>query len=143
MLPIYLLKLTLKRDAIGTLAELLDSVRTEFPERIDCWEWTIQALSQLHDTSGLKSLHNETKMITIKKDREWVQTRLITELACLEGQHRDEHKTINEFLEKRPKKWASALRSSICPRTSRTFEFCYRKLRTSSVEQTKLPSYSS
>ena len=82
---------------------MLDSVRTEFPERIDCWEWTIQALSQLHDTSRLKSLHNETKMITIKKDREWVQTRLITELACLESQHRDEHKTINEFLKSDPK----------------------------------------
>jgi hypothetical protein len=38
-------------------------------------------------------------MITIKKDREWVQTRLITELARLEHQHRDEHKTINDFLE--------------------------------------------
>jgi predicted Zn-dependent protease len=42
-------------------------------------------------------------MITIKKDREWVQTHLITELACLERQQRDEHKTINEFLKRDPK----------------------------------------
>jgi len=100
----YLLaKINLEEGHYRETADLLDSVRTEFPERIDCWEWTIQALSQLHDTSRLKSLHNETKMITIKKDREWVQTRLITELACLERQHRDEHKTINEFLKSDPK----------------------------------------
>jgi predicted Zn-dependent protease len=100
----YLLaKINLEEGHYRETADLLDSVRTEFPERIDCWEWTIQALSQLHDTSRLKSLHNETKMITIKKDREWVQTSLITELACLESQHRDEHKTINEFLKSDPK----------------------------------------
>ena len=100
----YLLaKINLEEGRYRETIELLDSVRTEFPERIDCWEWTIQALSQLHDTSRLKSLHNETKMITIKKDREWVQTSLITELACLERQHRDEHKTINEFLKSDPK----------------------------------------
>ena len=100
----YLLaKINLEEGHYRETADLLDSVRTEFPERIDCWEWTIQALSQLHDTSRLKSLHNETKMITIKKDREWVQTLLITELARLERQHRDEHKTINEFLKNDPK----------------------------------------
>ena len=82
---------------------MLDSVRTEFPEKTDFWECAIQALSQLHDTSGLKNLHNETEMIEIKKDRDWVQTRLITELASLEGQHRHEHETINEFLKKNPK----------------------------------------
>jgi tetratricopeptide (TPR) repeat protein len=96
----YLLaKINLEEKRYRETSELLDSVRTEFPERIDCWEWAIQALSQLNDTSRLKSLHNETKMITIKKDREWVQTHLITELARLEHQHRDEHKTINDFLE--------------------------------------------
>ena len=96
----YLLaKINLEESCYRETTELLDSVRTEFPERIDCWEWAIQALSHLNDTSRLKSLYNETKMITIKKDREWVQTRLITELARLENQHRDEHKTINEFLE--------------------------------------------
>jgi len=96
----YLLaKINLEEKRYKNTTQLLDSVRTEFPERIDCWEWSIQALSGLNDTSRLKSLHKETKMITIKKDREWVQTRLITELARLERQHRDEHKTINKFLE--------------------------------------------
>jgi len=100
----YLLaKINLEEGHHRKTADLLDSVRTEFPERIDCWEWAIQALSQSHDTARLKSLYNETKMISIKKDREWVQTRLITELACLERQHRDEHKTINGFLQSDPK----------------------------------------
>ncbi len=96
----YLLaKINLEERRYRETTKLLDSVRTEFPERIDCWEWSIQALSQLNDTARLKSLYKETKMISIKKDREWVQTRLITELARLEHQHRDEHKTINDFLE--------------------------------------------
>jgi len=100
----YLLaKINLEEGRYRETADLLGTVRTEYPERIDCWEWTIQALSKLGDTSRLKSLHNETKMITIKKDREWVQTSLITELACLERQHRDEYETINEFLKSDPK----------------------------------------
>ena len=100
----YLLaKINLEEGRYRETIELLDSVRTEFPEKTDFWECAIQALSQLHDTSGLKNLHNETEMIEIKKDRDWVQTRLITELASLEGQHRHEHETINEFLKNNPK----------------------------------------
>ena len=100
----YLLaKINLEEGRYRDTIELLDSVRTEFPEKTDFWECAIQALSQLHDTSGLKNLHSETEMIEIKKDRDWVQTRLITELASLEGQHRHEHETINEFLKNNPK----------------------------------------
>ena len=99
----YLLaKINLEDENYKETTNLLDSVRAEFPERIDCWEWTIQALSQLQDTSQLKNLYDETPAIELKNDREWLQTRLITELAGIESRQRPEHETINEFLKKDP-----------------------------------------
>ena len=85
-----------EKNYIETLI-LLSSVRAEYPERIDCWEWTIQALSQLQDTSQLKNLYESTKTIKLKSDREWVQAHLVTELARLQSGERPEHETINEF----------------------------------------------
>jgi len=99
----YLLaKINLEEKNYRKAKDLLDSVRAEFPERIDCWEWTIQALSQLQDASRLKALYKEIRMIELRKDREWVQTFLVTKLASLENQHRPEHETINEFLKTTP-----------------------------------------
>ena len=49
----YLLaKINLEEGRYRDTIELLDPVRIEFPEKTDFWECTIQALSQLHDTSG-------------------------------------------------------------------------------------------
>jgi len=99
----YLLaKINLEEKNYRETINLLDSVRTEFPERIDCWEWTVQALSQLQDVSRLKALYEELRTIELRKDREWVQTFLITKLANLENKHRPEHETINEFLKTTP-----------------------------------------
>ena len=99
----YLLaKINLEEKNYRETINLLDSVRAEFPERIDCWEWTIQALNQLQDASRLKTLYKELRIIELRKDREWVQTFLVTKLASLENQHRPEHETINEFLKTTP-----------------------------------------
>jgi tetratricopeptide (TPR) repeat protein len=99
----YLLaKINLEEKNYRETINLLDSVRAEFPEKIDCWEWTIQALSQLQNASRLKSLYKELRIIELRKDREWVQTFLVTKLASLEKQHRPEHETIKEFLKTTP-----------------------------------------
>ena len=95
-------KINLEEKNYKETKDLLESVRAEFPERIDCWEWTIQALSQLQDVSRLKALYKELRIIELRKDREWVQTFLVTKLASLENQHKPEHETINEFLETTP-----------------------------------------
>jgi tetratricopeptide (TPR) repeat protein len=97
-----LAKINLEEKNYKKTKDLLESVRAEFPERIDCWEWTIQALSQLQDASRLKALYEELSIIELRKDREWVQTFLVTKLATLENQYRPEHETINEFLKTTP-----------------------------------------
>jgi tetratricopeptide (TPR) repeat protein len=99
----YLLaKINLEEANYKEATSALDSVLAEFPERIDCWEWSIQALSQLQDASRLKKLYKKTSTIELKNDREWVQTRLVAELADLESQRRPKHETINEFLKNNP-----------------------------------------
>jgi len=99
----YLLaKINLEEGNYRKTTDLLDSVHAEFPERIDCWEWAIQALSQLQDASRLKNLYNKTSAIKLKSDREWVQTYLVTKLAGLESGQRPEHETIQKFLGNNP-----------------------------------------
>ena len=99
----YLLaKISIEQGDYRETANALDRVRTKFPGKIDCWEWTIDALGKLEDVSRLKSLYKDTGTIELINDREWVQTRLVTELASLESQHRPEHETINEFLKNKP-----------------------------------------
>jgi cytochrome c-type biogenesis protein CcmH/NrfG len=64
----YLLaKINLEEKNYKKTKDLLESVRAEFPERIDCWEWTIQALSQLQDASRLKALYEELSIIELRK----------------------------------------------------------------------------
>ena len=78
----YLLaKINLEEKNFKEASNILASVLVECPERVDCWEWSAQALSKLQDTSRLNSLYKETNTIKSKKDREWVQTCLATELA--------------------------------------------------------------
>ena len=86
------------REAANALA----LVKTQSPETINCWEWTIDALGKLQDTSRLKSLYKNTGAIKLISDREWVRTRLVTELASLENQQRPKHETIKEFLKNEP-----------------------------------------
>ncbi|MEE9259320.1 MAG: tetratricopeptide repeat protein [Nitrospinaceae bacterium] len=83
-------------------AEEIDRVRTESPERIDCWEWESEALGHLKDASRLKELYNDTDRIDDLKDRQWVRTRLVTELAKIETDLRPEHETFDAYLQKDP-----------------------------------------
>ena len=101
------LRVTRERE----VANALDRVKTQFPKTINCWEWAIDALGKLQDTSRLKSLYKDTDTIGLMSDREWVRTRLVKELARLESQQRPGHKTINEFLKKipltnKPRQWS-------------------------------------
>ncbi|KMP12243.1 hypothetical protein UZ36_01400 [Candidatus Nitromaritima sp. SCGC AAA799-C22] len=87
-----------KRGQHLETANELDRVRTESPERVDCWEWEIEALGHLKDAARLRALHDETDRIEIKTDRDWVRARLATELAAVESDLRPEHETLEELL---------------------------------------------
>ena len=99
----YLLaKINVEQNNYREAANALDRVKIQFPKTINCWEWAVDALGKLQDTSRLKSLYKDTGTIGLMSDREWVRTRLVKELARLESQQRPEHKTINEFLKNEP-----------------------------------------
>jgi len=97
-----LAKVNVEQNNYQEAANALDLVKTQYPETINSWEWTIEALGKLQDTSRLKSLYKTTGAIKLVSDREWVRTRLVTELASLESQQRPKHEIINEFLKNEP-----------------------------------------
>jgi predicted Zn-dependent protease len=97
-----LAKVNIEQNNYREAANALDLVKTQYPETINCWEWTIDVLGKLKDTSRLKSLYKNTNAIKLISDREWVCTRLVIEIASLESQQRSKHETINEFLKNEP-----------------------------------------
>ncbi len=99
----YLLtKINVEQNNYRDAKSALDLVKTQSPKTINCWEWTIEALGKLKDIPRLKNLCKNTGTIKLTSDREWVLTRLATELASLESQQRPKHETINEFLKNEP-----------------------------------------
>jgi tetratricopeptide (TPR) repeat protein len=99
----YLLtKINIEQNNYLEAINALDLIKTQPPKTINCWEWTIDALGKLKDTSRLKNLCKNTGTIKLISDREWVRTRLVTQLASLESQQRPKHETINYFLKNEP-----------------------------------------
>jgi tetratricopeptide (TPR) repeat protein len=99
----YLLaKVYIEQNNFQEATNALDRVRARFPEKIDCWNWSIDALGKLKDIPRLKILYKDTGTIESIGDREWVRTRLAKELAHLNNHQRPEHETINDFLKKEP-----------------------------------------
>ncbi len=102
----YLLaKIHIEHKEYKEATDALNRVISRLPEHIDCWEFAIDALGKLEDSTRLKKLYGDTDNIELESDREWVRTRLVKELAFLEKQQRPEHETINEFLRKEPENW--------------------------------------
>ena len=99
----YLLaKIHIEQKEYRQATNALDRVISQFPEKIDCWEWTVDALGKLKDASRLKNLYRDTQNIALMSDREWVRTRLVKELAKIKNQQQPEHETINEFFKNDP-----------------------------------------
>lgn len=83
-------------------ANALDTVRAVSPGRVDSWEWEIEALGQLQNVSRLKDLYRDAERIEDQKDRQWVKTRIVSELARVETAIRPEHETFAFYLQEDP-----------------------------------------
>ena len=79
-----------------------DGIRKQFPYRHDCWELSIECLVQLKNKEALKSLFGEAQAIELRKDREWLYTKIAKALAELETELRPEYETLKLYLVKNP-----------------------------------------
>ncbi|MEK9628644.1 MAG: glycosyltransferase [Nitrospinota bacterium] len=77
-----------------------EKMRKNFPDRHDCWEFSIECLIQLKNKQALKTLFSDAQKLGLKKDREWLQTKIAQAIAILEAQ--PEYKTLANYLEKYP-----------------------------------------
>jgi len=100
---IFLHGLIMKREERYKEALIrFDKVRKEGFRRHDCWELSIECLVELGDLHGLNNLYEETLDITEPKDREWLQTLIIKNLARMNSNQRPEHETLEFYLQKTP-----------------------------------------
>jgi GT2 family glycosyltransferase len=79
-----------------------DHIRRQFPDRHDCWEFSIECLIKLKSKDGLKNLFEEARDVHPKKDQEWLHTKIAQALAKLDAETSPEHKTLIQYLEKNP-----------------------------------------
>jgi GT2 family glycosyltransferase len=79
-----------------------DHIRRQFPDRHDCWEFSIECLIKLKSKDGLKNLFEEARNVHPKKDQEWLHTKIAQALAKLDAETRPEHKTLIQYLENNP-----------------------------------------
>jgi tetratricopeptide (TPR) repeat protein len=79
-----------------------NSIRLQIPSRHDCWQLCIECMKNLEDRSGLKNLYSESWDIGDRKDREWLQTLIVQNLARLDSKFRSENKTLELYLQKDP-----------------------------------------
>ena len=85
------------RDHRST-AETFSLVAGQQPERIDCWEFMIDALTELQDRAQLEKLYTNTTKIELKNDREWVQTKIAAALAKIQAPQRPEYEVFESYL---------------------------------------------
>ena len=100
---IFLHGLIMKREERYEEALIrFDKVRNEGLRRHDCWELSIECLVKLGDGDRLNNLYQETLGINEPKDREWLQTLIIKNLAQMNSNQRPEHETLEFYLQKNP-----------------------------------------
>jgi len=80
-----------------------DHIKRQFPDRHDCWEFSIECLIKLKNKDGLESLFEEARNIHPKKDQEWLHTKIVQALAELNAETRPKHETLNLYLKDNPK----------------------------------------
>ncbi len=83
------------------LAEF-EKFRQKEPERHDYWKLSIECMQNLQDRDGLKNLHIEARNIEDAKDREWLQTLIVKNLAELDSSRTPEHQTLEQYLQQDP-----------------------------------------
>lgn len=79
-----------------------EKIRQQEPERHDCWQFCVECLQYLGDREGLKNLYAKAWDVTDPKDREWLQTLIIKNIAQMDSNLRSEYKTLELYLQKDP-----------------------------------------
>ena len=79
-----------------------EKIRRQEPDRHDCWQFSIECMQNLKDRDGLKNLHTEAWDVNDTKDREWLQTLIIKNIAQMDSSLRPDHETLDLYLQKNP-----------------------------------------
>jgi tetratricopeptide (TPR) repeat protein len=84
-------------------AVFLEKFRTQFPERHDCWKFLIDSYSAINDVKSLHRCYHSVEKISLQKDRNWLQTRIV--LAISKGQENSQAElaTLDHYLQLAPK----------------------------------------
>ena len=79
-----------------------EKIRQQEPKRHDCWQFCVECLQNLGDREGLINLYAEAWDVNDTKDREWLQTLIIKNIAQMDSNLRSEYKTLELYLQKDP-----------------------------------------
>lgn len=90
-----------KKDYAQAL-EAFEKVRLEEPDRHDSWKFSSECMQSLGDRDGLEKLYTKAWNVHDTKDRAWLQTLIIKNLAELDSSLRPEHETLKLYLQKDP-----------------------------------------
>ena len=79
-----------------------EKIRQQEPKRHDCWQFCVECLQNLGDREGLINLYTEAWDVNDTKDREWLQTLIVKNIAQMDSNLRSEDKTLELYLQKDP-----------------------------------------
>jgi GT2 family glycosyltransferase/tetratricopeptide (TPR) repeat protein len=93
------LLLKYKKDYTKALKKF-EEVRREEPDRQDSWRFSSECMQNLGDQDGLKKLYTDAENIHNKKDRAWLHTLIVKDIAELNSSLRPKHETLKLYLQK-------------------------------------------
>ena len=88
-----------KKDYTRALKEF-EKVRREEPDQYESWKFSSECMQKLEDREGLKNLYDEAKAVSDKKDRAWLHTLIVKDIAELNSNLIPEHETLKFYLQK-------------------------------------------
>jgi tetratricopeptide (TPR) repeat protein len=91
-----------KKDYVRALKKF-EEVRLEEPECHDSWKFSSECMQSLGDQDGLKKLYDDAQNIHNIKDRAWLHTLIVKDIAKLNSSLIPEHETLKLYLKKDPK----------------------------------------
>ena len=90
-----------KKNYTRALKEF-EKARREEPDKYESWKFSSECMQKLKDLEGLKNLYTEAMVVRTKKDRAWLHTLIVKNIAELNSNLRPEHETLRLYLQKDP-----------------------------------------
>ena len=90
-----------KKNYTRALKEF-EKARREEPDKYESWKFSSECMQKLKDLEGLKNLYTEAMVVRTKKDRAWLHTLIVKNIAELNSNLRPEHETLILYLQKDP-----------------------------------------